>query len=824
MISLSLTTNYLGVALSQTAAATNSVNGTAPGQTLTGKKGVNNAIYSDGGGSVLIGGGDDDTFYVVSPSDQVIVAPDTGGIDTVVSWAASYQLPANVQNLILQSASGGIGIGNSLNNLLVAEGASNYTLVAGTGNDVLIGNGSGDPSDTGGSTTFVIQKGDGNDVISNFANGVDLVRLVDYSNLTSLATVQAAMTQEGANVVLNLGGGETLTFDNQTINAFTASDFQLSADLPNMTLRFNANFNDFQTSTDGSVGWMTTGATGWRTLNTQSSYYSDSSTGYNPFSVANGILTITAEPGSNPDGLPYDTGIITTYGSFSAEYGLFQVTAELPGGTGIWPAIWLGAENMSWPPEIDTMEMLGNNPDIIYSSIHTGASNASTTDPVYVGDTTGGFHTYGVDWEPNTITFYFDGNEIATMPTPSDMHQAMYLLISLGIGDATSWSGAPTSDSEFPAKMLISAAQFYASPNTINISGTQVLLAPAPVTILGDQPAGTPTPTPTPAATPAPTPTPAVTPAPTPTPTAALTTTNTTSSGDPPSPTNIAVSGWYQNYSDGAGTYAVSGTTSGSDISVGDGSDTVNVTGLADTITTGSGNENISYVGDSADITTGSGTSSINVTGSYAQITIGATPNGTTQIVAAGYDETITSTGVGNVSVTGPTGYSTVRLGNGNDSIVLGGSSNTVTVGVGTSTINAGYGEATVHAGGGADTITVYDYNNVLDAGPGMNFLNGGLGNDTFYLNGPNQGLDTITGFSPTIHDVLNLSRTLAQAQATVDLTNVGNFITAVASGGNTTLYVDDTGGKGTPVAFAVLDGVTTSVAQLVANHDIKLS
>jgi hypothetical protein len=105
-----------------------------------------------------------------------------------------------------------------------------------------------------------------------------------------------------------------------------------------------------------------------------------------------------------------------------------------------------------------------------------------------------------------------------------------------------------------------------------------------------------------------------------------------------------------------------------------------------------------------------------------------------------------------------------------------------------------------------------------------MNFLNGGTGNDTFYLNGAGQGLDTITGFSPTNSDILDLSRTLANAQSTVDLTNVGNFITAVASGGNTTLYVDDTGGHGTASAFAVLDGVTTTVAQLVANNDLKLT
>src|SRR5580698_4652143 len=174
MIPVSLTLNYLGVAMPQSASPTNSVSGTAPGQTLTGKKGVNNALFSDGGGSILVGGGGSDTFYVEDQSDQVIVASNTGAIDTVVSWSEYYQLPSNVQNLILQAGSGGVGVGNNLNNLLVAQGPSTYTLVAGTGNDVLVGNGSGAPTDTGGSTTFVITQGDGDDVISNFVSGVDV--------------------------------------------------------------------------------------------------------------------------------------------------------------------------------------------------------------------------------------------------------------------------------------------------------------------------------------------------------------------------------------------------------------------------------------------------------------------------------------------------------------------------------------------------------------------------------------------------------------------------------------------------------------------------
>jgi hypothetical protein len=56
---------------------------------------------------------------------------------------------------------------------------------------------------------------------------------------------------------------------------------------------------------------------------------------------------------------------------------------------------------------------------------------------------------------------------------------------------------------------------------------------------------------------------------------------------------------------------------------------------------------------------------------------------------------------------------------------------------------------------------------------------------------------------------VLKLSDTLASAMTAVDLTNIGNFITAAAPGGNTTLYVDKTAGQGAP-SFAVLDAANT--------------
>jgi hypothetical protein len=46
----------------------------------------------------------------------------------------------------------------------------------------------------------------------------------------------------------------------------------------------------------------------------------------------------------------------------------------------------------------------------------------------------------------------------------------------------------------------------------------------------------------------------------------------------------------------------------------------------------------------------------------------------------------------------------------------------------------------------------------------------------------------------------------------------VSKHITSSVAGGNTTLFVDPTGGASTPSAFATLQGVSTSVAALLTS------
>src|SRR3954464_14790123 len=152
-----------------------------------------------------------------------------------------------------------------------------------------------------------------------------------------------------------------------------------------------------------------------RTLssNKEAEYYSDSSVGVNPFSLSNGVLDITAAPGSNPLNLPYTSGLITTAKSFAQQYGFFEVRAQLPAGQGFWPAFWLLPASGAWPPEIDVFEVLGDNPTTAYATVHSTVAGNTTFKVNYLPDLSAGFHTYGLSWQADMIRWYVDGDEVA---------------------------------------------------------------------------------------------------------------------------------------------------------------------------------------------------------------------------------------------------------------------------------------------------------------------------------------------------------------------------------------------------------------------------
>ena len=233
-----------------------------------------------------------------------------------------------------------------------------------------------------------------------------------------------------------------------------------------LTSTFDDEFNTFSASPTG-VGtvWQTTLGSGARTLpnNGEQQYYSDPSTGINPFRNQNGVLDITAQRGSNPLGLPYDSGAINTQNSFSQTYGYFEIDAQMPAGQALWPAFWLLPESGAWPPELDAFEVLGNDPSTLYFSTHSTVQATHGT-TLNVANVSSGFNLYGVMWGPQTVDLYINNVEVASMPTPADMNVAMFMNVNLAVGGY--WPGNPDSSTPFPATMRVNSVRAYAYPGT----------------------------------------------------------------------------------------------------------------------------------------------------------------------------------------------------------------------------------------------------------------------------------------------------------------------------------------------------------------------
>jgi beta-glucanase (GH16 family) len=87
---------------------------------------------------------------------------------------------------------------------------------------------------------------------------------------------------------------------------------------------------------------------------------------------------------------------------------------------------------ISWPPELDVFEVVGNTAGVTAHSASTGNHTLVST-AVATADLSDGFHTYGVNWQPDVIEWYIDGTKVAGTATPADMHKPMYMLANLAV-------------------------------------------------------------------------------------------------------------------------------------------------------------------------------------------------------------------------------------------------------------------------------------------------------------------------------------------------------------------------------------------------------
>ena len=172
---------------------------------------------------------------------------------------------------------------------------------------------------------------------------------------------------------------------------------------------------------------------------------------------------------SNED-VSYTSGRISTQNKQTFTYGRFECRAKVPKGQGYLPAFWLMAndENIygQWPRcgEIDCMEVMGQETNKAYGTIHYGNPHAESQGTYYTSDDkadfSDDFHTFTCDWEPGVIKWYVDGKLYheesdwhsttqgqGTLTYPAPFDQPFYIILNLAVGG--SWVGNPNEETSF---------------------------------------------------------------------------------------------------------------------------------------------------------------------------------------------------------------------------------------------------------------------------------------------------------------------------------------------------------------------------------------
>jgi len=194
---------------------------------------------------------------------------------------------------------------------------------------------------------------------------------------------------------------------------------------------------------------------------------------------------------------PVLSGRITTRLGATIKYGRIEVTAKLPAGDWLWPAIWmmpLDSAYGPWPQsgEIDLAESRGNNytypqggNNIVSSTLHWGPNPANDAfwrtnvkRPALHTTYSAGFNTFGLEWSQKYLFTYINSRLLQVLYTNFDsplwdrgrfpsvsangtriqdiwgqtgryntpFDQPFYLILNVGVGGTNGWFEDSTAD------------------------------------------------------------------------------------------------------------------------------------------------------------------------------------------------------------------------------------------------------------------------------------------------------------------------------------------------------------------------------------------
>lgn len=226
------------------------------------------------------------------------------------------------------------------------------------------------------------------------------------------------------------------------------------------------NFDIGDGSSAGLVGWG----------NNELEFYTKNSVSIN------GDLIIKAVRVDENSGLncyygpaQWTSGKIHTAGKIGFKYGRLEIKAKTPSGVGTWPALWLLGANLldgvAWPHcgEIDILENTGAHPFQVQGTIHGDGyfgENGLTKIIQSQTELSNDFHTYAINWGPDSIEWYFDDQsyntitrqEVEGQGKPWPFNQEFYLIMNLAIGG---WFAGEVDSTLESAELHIQSIKYY---------------------------------------------------------------------------------------------------------------------------------------------------------------------------------------------------------------------------------------------------------------------------------------------------------------------------------------------------------------------------
>ncbi len=134
---------------------------------------------------------------------------------------------------------------------------------------------------------------------------------------------------------------------------------------------------------------------------------------------------------------------------FTFEYGYIEGRMQVPHATGYFPAFWL----LGKTAEIDLMEVFGNV-TTFSCGVHLAHRTSKWSCGPHGNNMPGSWHTFAVDWQPDHMTFYYDGQVVGATTDPTRIpHEAMYILLDFAVG--ANFIAPPDLTTIFPADFLV---------------------------------------------------------------------------------------------------------------------------------------------------------------------------------------------------------------------------------------------------------------------------------------------------------------------------------------------------------------------------------